>query len=139
MKLSLRWSTVPTTIAAVFAMAGLAMSQTVALSPTSQEVSLKGTSGGAKKDAGCGYIAAAPNHTLQVTADSNVRFKLQGGGQPTLLITGAQGQNICVQADSLSKGKIEIPGRLTKGTYSIFVGDRGQSQSAYDLSITPQN
>jgi hypothetical protein len=140
MKASLRWSTVPTTIAAVFAMAGLAISQTVAISPTSQAVTLEGTSGGSKKDSGCaGYIANAPNHTLQVTADTNVRLKLQSAGQPTLLITGSQGQNICVQADSLSNGKIEIPGRLTKGNYSVFIGDRGQAQNSYSLSIAPQN
>lgn len=140
MKASSRWSIVPSSIAAVLAIAGLALSQTVAISPSSQAVNLSGVSGGSKKDSGCaGFIANAPNHTLQVNEDSNLRFTLQGAGQPTLLITGAQGQTICVQADSLSKGKIEVPGRLTKGIYSIFVGDRTTARTPYTLSIAPQN
>lgn len=137
MKASFRWSMLPTTIAAVFAMAGMAASQTIA--PNSQPVNLEGTSGGSKKDSGCaGFISNTPNHTLQVTADSNLRFTLQGSGEPTLLITGTQGQNFCVQADRLSNGKIEIPGRWTKGSYSIFVGDRAGGRNPYKLSIEPQ-
>lgn len=140
MKSSLRWSILPTTIAAVFAMAGIASSQVVSVAPSSQTISLSGTSGGSKKDPGCaGYIADRPNHTVQVTADSNLRFVLQGSDDSTLLITGAQGQNFCVQADRLSNGKVEIPGRWTKGTYSIYVGDRGQGRKPYTLSIAPQN
>jgi hypothetical protein len=139
MRTSLRWSVVPTAIATVFAMSGLAVSQVVSISPNSQSIALSGTSGGSKKDTGCaGYISAAPNHSIQVTADSNLRFSLQGAGDPTLMITGPQGQNICLQADSLSKGKIELPGRWTKGTYSVFIGDRNQAHNPYTLSITPQ-
>ncbi len=137
MKASFRWSILPTAIAAVFAMAGIATSQTI--SPNSQPVTLEGTSGGSKKDSSCaGFIANAPNHTLQVTADSDLRFTLQSSGEPTLLITGAKGQAFCVQADRLSNGKIEIPGRWTKGSYSIFVGDRAQGRNPYKLSIEPQ-
>jgi hypothetical protein len=140
MQASLRWSILPTTIAAVFAMSGIAFSQTVSISPNAQSITLSGTSGGAKKDPGCaGFIADRPNHTVQVTADSNLRFTLQSSGQPTLLITGTQGQTFCVQADRLSNGKVEIPGRWTKGTYSVFVGDRAQGRNPYTLSISPQN
>jgi hypothetical protein len=135
-----RWSIFPTAIAAVIATTGLAMSQPVALSSNSPTVNLSGVSGGDKKDGGCaGFIAKTPNHSLQVTEDSNLRFTLQGAGQPTLLIVGSQGQTVCVQADSLAKGKIEIPGRWTKGNYSIFVGDRTTARSPYTLSIQPQN
>jgi hypothetical protein len=138
MKLSLRWSVVPTTIVAVLAMTGMATSQTVPISPNSSTVTLNGTSGGSKKDTTCaGFIANAPNHRIEVKQDSNLRFSLQGAGEPTLLITGAQGQSVCVQADSLSGGKIEIPGRWNQGVYSIFVGDRAQNRSPYKLSITP--
>ncbi|MBW4537663.1 MAG: hypothetical protein KME43_00805 [Myxacorys chilensis ATA2-1-KO14] len=140
MKTSLRWSIIPTAIATVFALSGLATSQPVSISPNSQSISLSGTSGGPKKDSGCaGYISQTPNHSIEVTADSNLRFSLQGSGTPTLLITGSQGQNICLQADKLSNGKIEIPGRWTKGSYSVFVGDRAQGQNPYTLSIAPQN
>lgn len=139
MQASLRWSIFPTTIAAVLAISGIASSQTVAVSPNTQPITLNGTSGGTKKDSSCaGFIADRPNHTVQVTADSNLQFTLQGSGAPTLLITGAQGQTFCVQADRLSNGKIEIPGRWTKGTYSVFVGDRARGQNPYTLSIAPQ-
>lgn len=138
MQASLRWSIFPTAIAAVLAISGMAASQTVAVSPNTQPITLNGTSGGAKKDSGCaGFIADRPNHTVQVTADSNLKFTLQGSGEPTLLITGAQGQTFCVQADRLSNGKVEIPGRWTKGTYLVFVGDRARGQNPYTLSISP--
>jgi hypothetical protein len=139
MQASLRWSIFPTAIAGVLAMAGMAFSQVVAIAPNTQPITLNGTSGGTKKDPGCaGFIADRPNHTIQVTADSNLKFTLQAQGQPTLLITGAPGQTFCVQADRLSNGKVEIPGRWTKGTYSVFVGDRTQGRNPYTLSIAPQ-
>lgn len=139
MKSHKRWSVVPTTIAAVLALAGVASGQVVAIAPNSPEVTLSGTSGGAKKDPGCaGFVAETPNHTIQVTADSNLRFSLQGTGQPTLLIRGTKGQTVCVQADSMSNGKIEIPGRWSKGDYLVYVGDRAQVSNPYKLSITPR-
>ena len=139
MKASFRWSVIPTVIAAVLAMAQFASSQIVSIASNSQPVSLNGTSGGSKKGPGCsGFISEAPNHTIQITADSNLRFTLQGAGEPTLMITGAQGQTFCVQADRLSNGKIEIPGRWTRGTYQVFVGDRAQGRNPYTLSIAPQ-
>ncbi|MER3432622.1 MAG: hypothetical protein C4288_04130 [Leptolyngbya sp. ERB_1_1] len=139
MQASLRWSILPTAIAAVLAVSEMAFSQIVSIAPNAQPISLSGTSGGTKKDPGCaGYISDRPNHTVQVTTDSNLKFTLQGSGEPTLLITGAQGQTFCVQADRLSKGKVEIPGRWTKGSYSVFVGDRAQGRNPYTLSIVPQ-
>lgn len=140
MQASLRWSILPTTIAAVLAISGMAASQTISVSPNTQPITLNGTSGGAKKDSSCaGFIADRPNHTVQVTADSNLKFTLQGSGEPTLLIMGAQGQAFCVRADRLSDGKVEIPGRWTTGIYSVFVGDRAQGRSnPYTLSIAPQ-
>lgn len=138
MQASLQWSILPTAIAAVVAMSGMALSQVVSISPNTQPITLNGTSGGEKKDTSCaGFIADRPNHTVQVTADSNLKFTLQGGGEPTLLITGG-GQTFCVQADRLSNGKVEIPGRWTKGDYSVFVGDRGRTRAPYTLSIAPQ-
>lgn len=136
---SLRWSILPTTIAAVFAMAGMATSQTVSIASNTQPVTLSGVSGGDKKDAGCaGFVGDRPNHTVQVTADSNLTFTLQSSSGATLLITGAQGQNFCVQADRLSNGKVEIPGRWTKGSYAVFVGNRAGARDPYTLSIAPQ-
>jgi hypothetical protein len=140
MQASLRWSIFPTAIAAVLAVSGLASSQqTVSIASSSQPLALNGISGGDKKDSGCaGFIGDRPNHTVQVTADSNLKFTLQGSSDSTLLITGAEGQNFCVQADRLSNGKVEIPGRWTKGSYSVFVGDRKGGRNPYTLSVVPQ-
>jgi hypothetical protein len=138
MKLS-RWSIIPTALAAVLAMGSLAVSQTVTIAPNSPDVPLNGTSGGPKKDKSCaGFISNTPNHVIQVTADANLRFSLTGSRESTLLITGSQGQRICVQADSMSESKIEVPGRWTQGRYEIFVGERTQGRNPYTLSIAPQ-
>lgn len=140
MQASLRWSIFPTTIMAVFAMSSLAASQqVVSIASNTSPITLNGISGGDKKDSSCaGFIGDRPNHTVQVTADRNLKFTLQGSGEPTLLIIGTQGQNFCVQADRLSNGKVEIPGRWTKDNYSVFVGDRGRARNPYTLSISPQ-
>lgn len=140
MQASLRWSILPTTIAAVFAMAGMAASQQiVSIASNAEPLTLNGISGGDRKDAGCaGFIGDRPNHTVQVTTDSNLTFTLQGSSESTLLITGAQGENFCVRADRLSNGKVEIPGRWPKGSYSVFIGERGGSRNPYTLSIAPQ-
>lgn len=132
------WFVVPTALAIAFAAAGNAWSQMIAISPGSQPVQVTGTSGGAKKDTGCaGYVATTPNHVIQVTEDSDLRFTLQSsGGQPALLIQGPDGQTFCVPADSYSGGKVEIPGRWPKGDYNVFVGDRANEHHTYTLSIS---
>lgn len=138
MKLA-RWSAIPTALAAVLAMGSLAVSQTVTIAPNSPDMPLSGTSGGPKKDKSCaGFISNTPNHVIQVTEDANLRFSLTGSKESTLLIMGSQGQRICVQADSMSEGKIEIPGRWTQGRYEVFVGERAQGRNPYTLSIAPQ-
>jgi hypothetical protein len=97
---------------------------------------MNGTSGGTQKDTGCaGSIAASPNHVVQVTEDSDLRFSLQGAGEPALLIRSSTGQSFCVPADSYSNGKVEIPGRWRKGTYSVYIGDRANGRHAYTLQI----
>lgn len=133
------WLAIPTALAIGLGTIETALSQTVAVSPNSRPIELSGMSGGGNKDKSCaGFIAAAPNHTIQVTADSSLQFTLQAaGGQPALLIRGANGQDFCVPADSLSGGKIQIPGRWSKGNYSIFVGDRANGRHSYTLTISP--
>jgi hypothetical protein len=127
-------------LAALMALAAVqnVVAQTIAISSASQPVQLSGTSGGNRKDANCaGSIASTPNHVVQVQEDSNLRFTLQAAGKPALLIQSASGQVFCVAADSFSNGKVEIPGRWTQGTYQVFVGDRGNGQFPYTLSIAP--
>jgi hypothetical protein len=139
MKTLIRWLAIPTTLAIALGTIDSVLSQTIAISPTSQTIQLSGTSGGDKKDKSCaGYIGSAPNHVIQVTEDSNLTFTLKAsGGQPALLIRSAAGKDFCVPADSYSGGKVDIPGRWGKGNYSIFIGDRANGKHPYTLSISP--
>ena len=138
MKLFRRWLGIPIAAAIAFGSASVALSQAVAITPNSQTIQLSGTSGGSKQDGkGCaGSISPAPNHVVQVTEDANLQFTLQSSGEPALLIRSSAGQVFCVPADSYSNGKITIPGRWTKGTYSVYVGDRARGQHPYTLSIS---
>jgi hypothetical protein len=110
----------------------------VSLSSPSQTVTLTGISSANLRENGCaGPVGATPNHTVQIAADSNLRFALQGAVGSTLLILGDQGQKFCVQADRLSNGKVEIPGRWGRGSYRVFVGSQGQRQTEYTLTVSP--
>jgi hypothetical protein len=132
------WFGVPLALAIALGAASTALSQPVAINSSSPAVQLNGTSGGSQKDSkGCaGFIAPAPNHVIQISEDTNLQFTLQSSGQPALLIRSAAGQDFCVPADSYSNGKVTIPGRWVKGTYSVYVGDRANGQHSYTLSIS---
>jgi hypothetical protein len=128
---------VPISLAiALLGSAEIAFSQSITVTPSSPSIQMNGTSGGNQKDGGCaGFIAASPNHVVQVAEDVDLRFILQGTGEPALLIRSSSGQDFCVPADSYSNGKIEIPGRWHKGTYLVFVGDRANGRHSYTLQI----
>jgi hypothetical protein len=131
-----RWLGLSGALTAVLLSAGVAVSQSVVAVSNAQSVSLTGTSGGTQKDSGCaGFIATTPNHVINITEDSNLKFTLQGSSTATLLIKGDKGENFCVQA--LPDGKIEIPGRWNRSKYSVFVGERNQGRNPYVLSIDP--
>jgi len=137
MKLSIRWWAIPLGLAIATVGVEPARSQAITMSPGSQPVQVSGRSGGNQKDSSCaGFIAPAPNHVVQVTEDADLRFVLQGASSSALLIRSATGQRFCVPADSYSQGKIEIPGRWRKGTYSVFVGDRANEHHSYTLLIS---
>ena len=138
MKTFKRWLGIPIAVTIALGTASTVLSQSVAITPSSQTIQLNGTSGGSKQDSkGCaGSIAPAPNHVVQVTEDANLQFTLQSSGEPALLIRSSAGQDFCVPADSYSNGKITIPGRWNKGTYSVYVGDRAKGQHPYTLSIS---
>ncbi|NJP08384.1 MAG: hypothetical protein HC866_02030 [Leptolyngbyaceae cyanobacterium RU_5_1] len=132
-----RWLVIPIAIAILLGTAKVSFGQQITVSPGSQPIQVSGTSGGNQKDNGCaGYISTSPNHVVQVTEDADLRFVLQGAGQPALLIRSSTGQNFCVPADSYSGGKVEIPGRWRKGTYSVYVGDRANGHHSYTLLIS---
>jgi len=133
-----RWFALPAALAIALGTAGSVLSQPIAITPSTQTIQVSGTSGGSKNGGNCaGAIAASPNHVIQITEDTNLQFTLQAGKDSSLLIRSASGQTFCVPADDYSKGKITVPGRWTKGTYAIFVGDRANGQIPYTLSIAP--
>ncbi len=137
MMLITRWFTIPLGLMLVLSPGLAALGQPLMIAPNSQPIQVSGMSGGDKQDASCaGFIAASPNHVISVTEDADLEFELQSSGQPTLLIQSATGQSFCVPADNYSQGKIKIPGRWPKGTYSVFVGDRGNEHHAYTLVIS---
>ena len=116
-----------------------AYAQIVSISPSFKPDPLvvNGKSGGTVKS-NCGNIATAPNQVIQVTESvPYLRFTVESGGQPTLLIEGPGGR-FCVLPDTYSGGKPEISGFWQKGKYSLYVGDLSQAQYNYNLSISQQ-
>lgn len=137
MFLTNRWYTVPLSVAIAVGAASAAFGQPITIAPNSQPIQVSGMSGGDRQDASCaGFISASPNHVVQVTEAADLRFELQSSGQPALLIRSSTGQSFCVPADNYSQGKVTIPGRWPEGTYSVFVGDRGNEHHAYTLTIS---
>lgn len=134
MKRRLSWI-IPIGVAALVAAALPARSNPVQ-TPLASPVTVTGSSGGAEASQ-CGYIPGSPSQVVVVNQPTPLRFRLQGQGQPTLWITGPV--NRCVMADSFSGGTIEVPGVWEQGTYSVYVGDLGQSSHPYTLSITQEN
>ncbi|MBL1173991.1 hypothetical protein [Pantanalinema sp. GBBB05] len=137
MNTAIRWLIVSASVAGIVLSASKGLAQTIAINSGSNPIQVTGMSGGEQKDAGCaGYIAAIPNHRIEITEDSDLKFVLQAAGQPTLLIRSSTGQDFCVPSDTYSGGKVEIPGHWSKGIYDVFVGDRNKGQNPYTLSIS---
>ncbi len=106
--------------------------------PINATMAVQGSSGG-NQSSQCGFIANTPNHQLIITQPlASLRFTLEGGGQPTIMIQNAQGRGECVMADQLSSGVIELPGVWEEGRYSIFIGDRTGGSHRYTLSVTQE-
>ncbi len=99
-------------------------------------VTLQGTAGSAT----CAMGAIdKPQHTVDMTEDSDRRFRIKGDSETTLLLVNSQGKRFCVQTDSYSNGEAELTGRWTRGTYKVFVGSKSASKPAYKLSVLPLN
>ncbi|MBD1861288.1 MULTISPECIES: hypothetical protein [Trichocoleus] len=131
------WLAVPTALVVALTVAGSAQSKPLPVAPGFQPDPqvLTGTSGGAKSS-DCGYVSNTPSQVIQVTqAVPYLRFAVQSEGQPTLLIDGPGGR-FCSLADTYSQKPAQISGFWSPGTYSVYVGDRGQGQHAYRLSIS---
>ncbi|WP_413167307.1 hypothetical protein ACL6C3_11495 [Capilliphycus salinus ALCB114379] len=116
--------------------ADLAFADRQSLSPGSS-VTTSGTSGGESNSGDCGFVAAAPNHTIDVAEDLPLlRINVQTSGAPTLLIEGPAGR-YCVLPEGAG-GNLQFSGYAPSGTYNIYVGDREQGQHSYNLSISGQ-
>lgn len=125
-------------ISFAFTAAALAQDKVVQVTPKSapDPVVVRGTSGG-EKSSDCGNIAATPNQVIEVPEPlPYVRFSVQSEGQPTLLIEGPGGRRFCVLADTEAGESPEVSGYWEAGKYSVYVGDRAQSQHPYTLSIS---
>ncbi|MGI0490364.1 hypothetical protein ACN4EG_01020 [Alkalinema pantanalense CENA528] len=121
---------------------GLAQNQdqVIRIAPNSPVQTRTGSSVSAHKDSSCaGFIPEQPNYEVTLTEDMDRRFTVQGNSNITLLVINSKGKKFCVQADSTSNGKAEIPGRWAKDTYQVFIGTRSQGQNPYKLTIEPVN
>jgi hypothetical protein len=136
MKSLIRWTAIPAALTMALAIATTAQADTVR-TPLQSEVQITGTSGGSQSSS-CGFISGTPSQVVVVDQPTPLRFSVESQGQPTLLITGG-GQNRCAMADDYSGGRLQIPGVLNPGTYSVFVGDRAQSSHPYTLRISQGN
>lgn len=138
MKLFKHWIIVPATLAMLATTAGGVRSQPLQLQPgfNPDPVVVKGTVGGSPASTNCSVTGGTQNLQVNLGANFNyLRFSVESSGQPTLLIEGPSGRS-CIQADSLSNGKIQAPGLWEPGLYKITIGNRTEGQHAYTLSIT---
>jgi type 1 fimbria pilin len=130
-------STVVTACATLPLLISSAQAQaTASVNSASPVVTLQGNAGSAT----CGTAAIdKPQHTVDMTEDSDRRFRVKGDSETTLLLINSQGKRFCIQTDSYSNGEAELTGRWTRGTYKVFVGSRSASKPAYKLSVLPLN
>ncbi|ERT06122.1 hypothetical protein M595_3936 [Lyngbya aestuarii BL J] len=111
----------------------LALADQQSLSPGAN-ITAAGTSGGESNSGDCGFVAATPNHIIDIAEDlPYVVIKVQTSGAPTLLIEGPAGR-YCVLPEG-GGGNLQFSGYAPSGTYNIYVGDREQGQHSYNLSI----
>jgi hypothetical protein len=141
MKTFKHWMVIPTTLAILLNGVELAQTQPIRIQPGFQPdpLVIRGTSGGLRRNKGCGMMRARPNHVVRLVNNFNyLRFSVESPeGKPTLLIEGPNGSS-CIQSDRFSRGTIEVPGYWERGTYFIYIGDRAGGQNPYTLSITQE-
>ncbi len=122
------------TVPLVFSSALAQASNPISINSLSQTVTLQGTASSAT----CGTAAIdKPQHIVEITEDSDRRFRIKGDSETTLLLINTQGKRFCVQTDSFSNGEAELTGRWTRGTYKVFVGSRSAAKPSYSLSVSP--
>ena len=127
----------------IFAIAILLFDPGVGMAqPILENKTIEGQSGGSIDSQGCGFIAASPNHQMDLSQRIDyMRLSVRAdGGQPTLLVLGPNpGDSFCVLGDEISGLKPEISGVWEPGNYQIFVGDRSGRQHQFVLDISTNN
>lgn len=116
-----------------------AAARTVEISANSPDpLTLSGTAGG-QRQSDCGFIPNTPSETLHLTqAVPFLRLRVEGTPSATLLVDGPGGR-FCILRDRVSNGQLEMSGYWGPGNYNIYIGDTGNSQSSYVLTISRQN
>ncbi len=121
--------------ATVLAFSPVATSQMTQTPIQPNPLIVSGLSGGVRPTS-CGFIPDNPTQVVRVTKPmANLNFQVTGSGEPTLFISGPNGQSFCIPADSGSGGRIEVPGLWEQGNYSLFVGNRQTGNFPFTLSI----
>ncbi|WP_448574271.1 hypothetical protein [Trichothermofontia sp.] len=101
-------------------------------------LTLRGTAGG-QQQSDCGFIPSAPSETLRLTqAFPFLRLRVEATPSVTLLVDGPGGR-FCILRDRMSNGQLEMSGYWGPGNYNIYIGDTGNSQSSYVLTISRRN
>lgn len=122
------------TVPLVFSSALAQASNSISINSSSQTATLQGMASSAT----CGTAATdKPQHTVEITEDSDRRFRVKGDSETTLLLINSQGKRFCVQTDSFSNGEAELTGRWTRGIYKVFVGSRSLAKPGYSLLVSP--
>ncbi len=121
--------------ATVLAVSPVAASQMAQTPIQPNPLIISGLSGG-ERPTSCGFIPSNPSQVVSVNkAMANLTFQVTGGGEPTLFISGPNGQTFCIPADSGSGGRINVPGLWEQGNYYLFVGNRQAGNFPFTLSI----
>jgi len=125
-------ATVPLVLSSALAQ----ISNVISINNASQTATLQGMASSAT----CATEAIdKPQHTVEITEDSDRRFRIKGDSETTLLLINTQGKRFCIQTDSFSNGEAELTGRWTQGTYKVFVGSSNAAKPIYLLLVSPLN
>lgn len=84
---------------------------------------------------GCaGQIAEAPNHTLDVTSEVDLKIYAVSDSDATLVVVGP---NVTLCDDDGHGGlNPEVSAVFTPGRYEVYVGDFNQEAASYVLTVT---
>ena len=109
-----------------------------ALAQTSQNQTIKGTTGGNNNSGDCGYIADQPNHVIILSQQAyslNVILEANNG-KPSLLILGpGTNDRFCVLGAPNQGKTAKMGGVWAPGKYLIFVGDAQGNKNPFTLKI----